>query len=100
MAGSCAGTGPGSVAATRERGRLSGWAGCSTVLGEIERAEDLVTEGVTILRVSGDALMLAMALILQGVIANYRGAYDRAERCLRRRSSRRRRSRTRSPPRP
>ncbi|HEV2072325.1 MAG TPA: LuxR C-terminal-related transcriptional regulator [Thermomicrobiales bacterium] len=47
-----------------------------------QRAEELFAEGIRLLRVSGDAAAIALALVWQGAIANYLGDHDRAERVL------------------
>jgi predicted ATPase/DNA-binding CsgD family transcriptional regulator len=47
-----------------------------------KRAEELFAEGIRLLRVSGDAAAIALALVWQGAIANYLGEHERAERVL------------------
>ena len=49
---------------------------------DTKKAEDLLTEGIRLLRVSGDAAAIALALVWQGAIANYLGEHERAEHVL------------------
>jgi non-specific serine/threonine protein kinase len=53
-----------------------------SLLGEVERADLLVGEGIDALRPYDDALITASALIHRGAVANQREDYERAEGLL------------------
>jgi len=73
----------GPAATPRARGRaLVGLVRLLSFQGDLERAERLNAEGISLLRDDGDAISLSLALVREGGIANHRGTYDRAERLL------------------